>query len=91
MRIKISVSGRTLYLAELVTLFRCEGICGRAELGGIRGVDELTVELELGDQDLVLDAHGLDPEHQGGRGRGGKRRRLEISTPARLPTDELDD
>jgi hypothetical protein len=88
MRIKISAGRHVLYLAELVTLFRCEGFRGRADLGGIRGVDELIVELELGDRDLVLNAHGFLPV---ALGKAGAKRRLEISTPATLPTDELDD
>lgn len=85
MKIKISANGHTLYFAELVTLFRCEQIRGLA--APAPAVDELRVELELGELDRLVDVCGLDLASQGGRGR----RLLEISTPARLPTDRLDD
>lgn len=86
MKIRISTNGRTLYLAELVTLFRCEGLRGRADPAP-SVADALTVQLELGERDLVLEARGLEK----GRSLVGRERRLEILTPAKLPTDGLSD
>lgn len=87
MRIKIKALGYLFYSMDVVSLLRVEGLKGAAPL--IPTVEEISVEIELEEgRDRVV-AVGADAPVIIRNARF--LRRLVVSTPARLPTDELDD